>query len=186
MVLCSANAADAHQPVFLDATDRTARTAPLLLDGTVSFAVYGSIDRPDDERWIRAKLRRGDALAVELLIPNQEPERSRPADAAPVATVFAPSGATLPVNGVEPRVFDEPFSRTSYVTVSAYRGVAEAGVYAVRITASTPARFTIVIGSNETRGAVRGESPHPPDALRRWWTRPPTPSTAKERGVTQT
>ena len=48
--------ATAHQPVFLLDTDTTAAKGPLLVDGTVSFAVQASFNKSGEKRAFRACL----------------------------------------------------------------------------------------------------------------------------------
>lgn len=169
LVAGTGNAADAHQPVFVDSTDSTAKTGPLLVDGTISFAVYGKFDAAGQQRWVRAKLKKGDPLLVELLLPNQDPEVGLPAEAIPVVTVRAPDGRRTTVPTIARRTFDEPFSGTSYVFVSALRGTAKAGTYEIGVRSRGPARFTLVVGQREVRGVVEGESPRSANALFDWW-----------------
>ena len=56
--------AHAHQPVELLSTDTTAARGPLLVDGTVSFAVRASFNKAGEKRAFRADFKAGDALAV--------------------------------------------------------------------------------------------------------------------------
>ena len=57
--------ASAHQPVFLLDTDTTAAKGPLLVDGTVSFAVQASFAKAGQKKAFRAALKDGDQLAVQ-------------------------------------------------------------------------------------------------------------------------
>ena len=70
----SATAASAHQPVVLLDTDTTADAGPLLVDGTISFAVRAAFTKAGQKKAFRAALKSGDQLAVQYLIVDQKPE----------------------------------------------------------------------------------------------------------------
>jgi hypothetical protein len=162
--------AQAHQPVFLTASNRTPSRGPLLLDGTVSFAIYGSLPERGQERWVRARFKKGDVLNVELLLPNKRPESGQSSAEVPVAVIRDPKGQEILVAPDKERsTFDEPFSKTSYVHIASFRGTAEAGEYAVGVRSNTAGRFTLVVGNRETRGVVRGASR---GSLTKWWSTP--------------
>ena len=168
MVAMVAVPAQAHQPVFVNASNRTPRRGPLLLDGTVSFAIYGSLTQRGQERWVRARFKNGDVLNVELLLPNQSPESDQSETDVPVAIIRDPKGReTLVVPDKERSTFDEPFSKTSYVHIASFRGTAGSGEYAIGVRARAAGRFTLVVGNRETRGAVRGASS---GSLTKWWS----------------
>jgi hypothetical protein len=173
LVLGVTTNASAHQPVFVTNANNDPKHAPTLLDGTVSFAVYGSIEGSSDARWIKAILRKGDEL---LLIPNQDPERSFDAESMPNVEVTSPSHKNIVVPPSERKTFDEPYSNTSYVYILSLRTKAEAGTYLFRVQGKVPSRFTLVVGSRETAGKVKGESPPSSNALTKWWNNPVTPS----------
>jgi hypothetical protein len=52
--------ASAHQPVFLLPTDTTPNAGPLLIDGTVSFAIRASFTKSGQMQAFRAALKEGD------------------------------------------------------------------------------------------------------------------------------
>jgi hypothetical protein len=160
--------AQAHHPVFLTSSNRTPARGPLLLDGTVSFAIYGSMSNVGQERWVRARFKKGDVLNVELLLPNQSPEVSHSFADAPLAVIRDPFGReTTVVPDKERSTFDEPFSKTSYVHIASFRGTAEAGEYEIGVRSNKAGRFTLVVGNRETRGVVRGAST---GSLAKWWS----------------
>ena len=66
--------AHAHQPVELLNSDTTAAKGPLLLDGTVSFAVRASFTKAGEKKAFRADFKSGDSLAVHYLIVDKKPE----------------------------------------------------------------------------------------------------------------
>ena len=55
----------AHQPVVLLDTDTTAAKGPLLVDGTVSFAIRASFTKSGQKKAYRAQFQEGDALEVQ-------------------------------------------------------------------------------------------------------------------------
>jgi hypothetical protein len=69
-------AAHAHQPVELLNSDTTAAKGPLLVDGTVSFAVRASFTKAGEKKAFRADLKAGEPLAVQYLIVDKKPENA--------------------------------------------------------------------------------------------------------------
>jgi hypothetical protein len=142
----------AHDPIIFGSEQKTPALGPLLPDGTVSFAIYGTLDEAGDSRGLRTQLADGDELLVQLLIPNLAPENELSDDQLPIVELTDPTGAqrTLGVGVREP--FDEPFTGTRYVEYIELREPAIAGTYEVTVTGTTPARFTLAIGQRETFG----------------------------------
>ena len=70
------DSAQAHQPVELKSSDRTPAAGPLLVDGTVSFAVNMKFSKAKQVRAFRAGFAEGDSLALQLLIYDERPERN--------------------------------------------------------------------------------------------------------------
>jgi hypothetical protein len=60
--------AQAHQPVALLNSDTTAAKGPLLVDGTISFAVTAAFTKAGQKKAFRAGFKEGDAVNVQLLI----------------------------------------------------------------------------------------------------------------------
>ena len=60
VLLLPMESAHAHQPVELKATDRTPAAGPLLVDGTISFAVNLSFSKSKQVRAFRAGFAEGD------------------------------------------------------------------------------------------------------------------------------
>ena len=54
----------AHQPVVLTGADLTPTAGPLLVDGTVSFAVRASFMKTGEKKGFRAALKSGELLSV--------------------------------------------------------------------------------------------------------------------------
>ena len=57
--------ASAHQPVVLLNSDTTPSAGPLLVDGTVSFAVRAAFSKAGQKKAFRAALKEGDQLDVQ-------------------------------------------------------------------------------------------------------------------------
>jgi hypothetical protein len=153
LVAFASQPAAAHQPVILDENDNSPEQGPELVDGTVSFAVYGSITKPGDLRGLTFNLKAGDPIVVDLLIPNLEPELSSP---LPTITVLDPDGNPTDPPVAMGEVFNESFSRTSYRYLAKLRSSAtKAGRYGVVVGSPTTGRFVIGIGDREVRGEVK-------------------------------
>ncbi len=179
VLLGGATAAGAHQPVFVD--DLTpAGDAPTLDDGTISFAVYGTVRGPERQAGVQARFAAGDPLVVELLIPDLAPENALAERDLPRVAVVSPSGATTELVPDRREPFTEPFSATSYLRIAGARTTAEAGTYVFTVTAAEPSRFTLAIGEREVPGTVSGYSQPAPGALEAWYSTPPSPAGADE------
>lgn len=172
LLVATAPPAGAHQPIFIDdGTDP--HLVPIIEDGTVSFAVYGTVHGPDRVAAVRAHLSPGDTLATELLIPATGPETGFAQDDLPWLTVIAPDGTETPLLSTAGERFDEPFSQTSYVRLARLVEPALDGIYQFEVRADRPSRFTLVIGQREVGGRVIGYAGAPPDALATWYAEPP-------------
>ena len=166
-VLGSASA-QAHQPVVLLNTDTTAAKGPLLLDGTISFAVRASFSKAGEKKAFRADFKGGDALAVQYLIVDKKPENALKNTLLPQLVVISPSGKSLTVKFTERTKFYEPYGKTNYLYLSRYSAAAEAGTYSFTLTARAKSSVTIAVGEREVPGEViRGNRP----------TATPTPTT---------
>jgi hypothetical protein len=172
VLLGGAAPAAAQQPVFVD--DRTPPgSAPVLEDGTVSFAVYGTVRGPERQASIQARFEAGDPLVVELLVPDLLPETTRADEDLPRLAIVSPSGATTELTPDRREPVAEPSAATSSVRIAAERTTAEEGVYVFTVTARRPARFTLAIGEREVPGTVSGGSAPAPGALDAWASTPP-------------
>ena len=175
-VVAMATAASAHDPIFVTSDQTTPETGPLLLDGEVSWAVYGTLDRAGDLRGFEFDLAEGARLDVSVLIPDLAPERDLDDADLPVVELTAPDGSVDRL-GAEIRVpFDEPFSNTSYVRLAERDGEALAGRYQVVVTGAAPARFTVAVGIREQFGtpAERVVDRGGADLLSTWYETAPT------------
>lgn len=147
-----AGTAFAHDPIIFTDTQTTPEAGPLLLDGTVSFALYGTLMKPGDTRGVRVRMKTGDTLIMSLLVPALEPEKSLDAASLPTLSIAAPDGSTRTVPPGDSVTFDEPFTSTSYVRYIQLSEPAQAGDYGVTVSGAVPARFTLSVGTTEQFG----------------------------------
>ena len=149
--------ASAHQPVRLDARDSTPKRGPLLMDGTVSFAVYAPLAARKMQRGFRFRMQEGQPLRLQLLITDTAPANAVPNRRQPVVILVSPSGKRTKIRPDERTPFYEPYSRTSYLYLSRYSAVAEKGTYRVRVRArsSVPTNAVVAVGYREVPGIVR-------------------------------
>lgn len=174
-VVLAPGVAGAHEPVFVTAADPTPASGPLLEDGNHSWAVYGVLTEPGATRGVRTQLTAGQALVVDLLIPDRSPERDLlPAD-LPAVTIRWPDGSTRTLTSDLRVPFDEPFSNTSYVRIAQLREPAsQTGDYGLTVTGTAPARFTLATGTVEGfGGAKRDVEAAPAGGLAAWYATPP-------------
>lgn len=149
--------ASAHQPVRLDSSDPTPGKGPLLVDGTVSFAVYAPLAARKLKRGFRFRMQAGQPLRVQLLITDVAPANTLPDRRQPKVTVISPSGRRIVLTINERTPFYEPYGGTSYLYLSRYSGVAEKGTYRVWVKSrsSAPVNAVIGVGYREVPGVVR-------------------------------
>ena len=154
------SSAQAHQPVVLLNTDTTAARGPLLLDGTVSFAVRASFLKAGEKKAFRADFNAGDVLAIQYLIVDKKPENTLKNTQLPQLVVTSPSGKSLTLKFTERIKFYEPYGKTNYFYLSRYSAAAEAGTYSFTLTARAKSSVTIAVGEREVPGEViRGIRP---------------------------
>jgi cytochrome b involved in lipid metabolism len=152
--------AHAHQPVLLLDSDTTAAKGPLLVDGTVSFAVRASFKKAGEKKAFRADFKAGDALAVQYLIVDKKPENALKNTLLPQLLVTSPSGKSVALKFTERTKFYEPYGKTNYLYLSRYSATAEAGTYSFTLTARAKSSVTIAVGEREVPGEViRGTRP---------------------------
>lgn len=175
----------AHQPVILLNTDTTPAKGPLLLDGTVSFAVRATFTKSGEKRAFRAAFKEGDTLTLQYLILDKKPENSLKVSQLPQVSLISPKGKVTLLKINERTNFYEPFSKSNYLFLSRYQATADSGIYGISITSKSRAMVTIAIGDREVTGEViRGTitpTPNPTPSS----TPSPTPSpTASQSTIT--
>ena len=167
-----ATPASAHQPVFLLPTDTTPNAGPLLVDGTVSFAIRASFTKSGQKQAFRAALKEGDVLEVQYLIIDKKPENLLKNTLLPQLVITSPLGKKFTMKFTERTKFLEEYSRTMYLYLGRYTAPAEAGIYQFVVTSRARAAITIAVGYQEIPGQVlRGPASTPPMAQ-------PTPTPA--------
>ncbi len=155
--------ASAHQPVFLLPTDTTPNAGPLLVDGTVSFAIRASFTKSGQKQAFRAALKEGDVLEVQYLIIDKKPENALKTTLLPQLVITSPSGKKFTMKFTERTKFLEEYSRTMYLYLGRYNAKAEAGIYQFVATSRARAAITIGVGYQEIPGEVlRGPASTPP------------------------
>jgi len=157
-----AGSATAHQPVFLLPTDTTPNAGPLLVDGTVSFAIRASFTKSGQKQAFRAALKEGDSLEVQYLIVDKKPESTMRSTLLPQLVITSPTGKKLTMKFTERTKYLEKYSRTTYLYLGRYSAPAEAGIYQFVATSRARAAITIAVGDKEIPGEVlRGPAPAP-------------------------
>lgn len=151
-----AGAAQAHQPVRLTSADRTPAQGPLLVDGTISFAVYATV-REGNTRGFRVGMKAGQRLDIQLLI-NDRPPASRLSNAQlPLVTIIDPAGRRTSLVIDERTPFYEPYSQTAYLYLARWEATARNGIYQVIVTGRDNTKVPVVVGVGyrEVPGEVR-------------------------------
>ena len=150
--------ANAHQPVVLLNSDTTATKGPLLVDGTVSFAVRASFNKPGEKKAFRAGFKAGDQLSVQLLIIDKKPENKLKSSQLPTVVITDPMGASTILKITERTKFFEPYSSTNYLYLARYTSTAKEGTYSFMVTSRAKSAVTIAVGDREVQGEVtRGQ-----------------------------
>jgi hypothetical protein len=154
LAVLGSGVAVAHQPVVLLNSDTTAAKGPLLVDGTVSFAIRASFSKAGEKKAFRAQFKEGDALEVQYLIVDKKPESSLRVAQLPILVVTGPGGykSTMKLN--ERTKFYEPFGRTNYLYLGRFSDMAKAGIYSFVVTARGKAAITVAVGEKEIPGEV--------------------------------
>jgi hypothetical protein len=154
LVFVGSGVAVAHQPVVLLNSDTTAAKGPLLVDGTVSFAVRASFAKAGEKKAFRAQFQEGDVLDVQFLIIDKKPENALKMSQLPTLVVTGPGGFRLTMKLNERTKFFETYTRTTYLYLGRYSGMAKAGIYSFVLTARGKSSITLGVGFQEIPGEV--------------------------------
>ena len=146
--------ASAHQPVELGSKNTRADQGPILVDGTVSFALRANFTKANQERGFRVSLKQGELLNFEYLIIDKAPENKMALTKLPTVTITAPDGAKSIVKYTERTKFYEPYGRTNYLYLARFSSTAVEGIYNFSIKSKAKASITVSTGSKETFGQV--------------------------------
>jgi hypothetical protein len=184
--------ATAHQPVILTKSDTTAAKGPLLVDGTVSFAVRASFTKAKEVRAFRAQLKAGDSLEVQYLIIDKAPENELKVNQLPTLVITSPSGVRQVMKLNERTKFFEKYSGANYLYLGRSSSPAEAGLYSFVMTSKARSAVTIAVGDREVPGdVIRGALPTPtPTPAASATPTPaasatPSPTPSTETGITR-
>jgi hypothetical protein len=172
-------AARAHQPVELLNSDTTAAKGPLLVDGTVSFAIRAAFTKSGQTKAFRAQFKSGDQLSVQYLIVDKRPENALRTSSLPSLVITPPTGSAVTIKFDERTKFFEPYGRVNYLYLARYTDVAQAGIYNFTIKSKSKAAITVAVGDKEIFGDVlRGPAPTPVAAPAASATPTPTAATS--------
>ena len=144
----------AHQPVELGAKNTRTDQGPILVDGTVSFALRANFTKANQERGFRASLKQGELLNFEYLIIDKAPENKMALNKLPIVTITAPDGTNSIVKFTERTKFYEPYGRTNYLFLARFSTTAIDGIYNFSIKSKAKASITVSTGSKEIFGEV--------------------------------
>jgi cytochrome b involved in lipid metabolism len=158
LALLAPVSASAHQPVTIADTEISAARGPLLVDGTISFAVRAAFTKSGQKKGFRFNLKQGEQLNFEYLIIDKAPENRLKNAQLPQVVITAPNGSKTTVRFNERSKFS--YSGTNYLYLYRNKSVGQSGTYNVDITAKARAAITLVVGEKEIPGdVVRGASP---------------------------
>jgi hypothetical protein len=153
-ILPHSTLANAHQPVALTSAHTTPNKGPILVDGTISFALRANFTKANQQQGFRASLKEGELLNFEYLIIDKLPENKMALSKLPVVTITAPDGAKSIVKFTERTAFYEPYGRTNYLFLARFSQPAISGIYSFAIKSKARADITVSTGSKEIRGEV--------------------------------
>jgi cytochrome b involved in lipid metabolism len=154
-VLLLPTTAHAHQPVNLLDSETTAARGPLLVDGTISFAIRAAFTKSNQKKGFRFGLKEGEDLNFEYLIVDKAPENKLKNAQLPQVVITAPNGSKTTVKFNERSKFS--YSGTNYLYLYRSKTPGLSGTYNVDITAKAKAAITLVVGEKEIPGdVVRG------------------------------
>ncbi|CAB4726296.1 MAG: hypothetical protein F2696_00135 [Actinobacteria bacterium] len=148
----SSGVAEAHQPLVLLDSDTSAANGPLIVDGTLSFAVRAAFTKAGQKKAFRAQFNKGDALTVQYLIVDKKPENTLRNNSLPTLVITDPAGSKVTMKFSERTKFYEPYSKVNYLYLGRYSSEAQSGKYSFVI--SSKGRAAITIGVGEKEGVV--------------------------------
>lgn len=181
--------ASAHDPIFLTEDQDSPETGPYLPDGTISFAVYGSLLAAGDTRGLEFDLRDGDDLYLSLLIPDLEPEINLAEAELPTMSLTQPDGSVRAIAPDTRSPFADPFSGTNYVTLFETVETGQGGRHQLVVSGDSPTRFVVAVGTREeffTPTERSGDKPTSfpaiAEPLNVWYTTPADGSVSADTG----
>ena len=141
--------AQAHQPLSLLDTDTSASKGPLIVDGTLSFAVRAAFTKAGQKKGFRAQFKEGDELTVQYLIVDKKPENAVRKNSLPLLVITSPTGSKVTMKFTERTKYFEPYGGTNYLYLGRYNSEAQSGIYSFDITSKSRAAITIGVGEKE-------------------------------------
>ena len=177
-VSVGAPVAQAHDPLLLEEQQSEPAEGPFLPDGRISFALYGTLLAPGDQRGFQFQIPQGENIILSLLIPDLAPENALSQVALPAVKLVRPDQTVLELEAALRVKFAEPFSRTNYVRLLEHTEIGSDGTYQVLISGTQPARFTVSIGYVEKFGTPVANVPNRNEGVggvSRWYETPPPP-----------
>ena len=151
----------AHIPLRLSVVDQESSASPIIIDGTISFAVYADFTGEDLKngkrqaiRHVRFLHRAGETLKMEYLIPDTSQMRKMKKSQLPKVSVTSPSGKVEQLVINERTRFSKPYLPQDYFYLSRISKDAEAGVYTATIRAGRASSALVAIGYQEVPGEV--------------------------------
>ena len=144
----------AHQPVAITNAHTSAKAGPIMVDGTISFAMRIDFTKANQERGFRISLKEDELLNFEYLIIDRAPENRLATSKLPVVTITAPDGTKQVIKFTERTKFYEPYGRTNYLFLSRFSQTAKAGIYEFSIRSKGRAGITVSTGSKEEPGEI--------------------------------
>ena len=141
--------AQAHQPLTLLDSDTSASKGPLIVDGTLSFAVRAAFTKAGQKKAFRAQFKQGDELTVEYLIVDKKPENALRKSGLPTLVITSPTGTKVSMKFTERTKYYEPYGRVNYLYLGRINSGAQSGIYSFEITSKSRAAITIGIGKKE-------------------------------------
>ena len=141
--------ANAHQPLVLLDTDTSAAKGPLIVDGTLSFAVRAAFTKAGQKKAFRAQFKEGEELTVQYLIVDKKPESALRKKSLPKLVITSPTGSKVRMKFTERTKFFEPYSGVNYLYLGRYNSEAQGGIYSFEITSKSRAAITIGVGEKE-------------------------------------
>ena len=183
--------ANAHQPLVLSDSETTASKGPLIVDGTLSFAVRAAFTKAGQKKAFRAQFKEGEELAVQYLIVDKKPESALRNKSLPTLVITSPSGSKVTMKFSERTKFFEPYGGVNYLYLGRYNSKAQGGIYSFEITSKSRAAITIAVGEKEgvvgevIRGTNEAPKPVASSTPKPVTSSTPTPkSTAEQSGYT--
>ncbi len=143
----------AHHTVILTKAN-TPGNAPRVVDGGVSFAFYGWMNKPLDTRSFKLTFTAGQRVYFEGIMPDLAPENTIPNALLPQILVTTPGGSVISVPPTLRESFYEEHSHSQLIRFSKFDRIAEASTYQFVIVGARQQRFALATGLAEAPGQL--------------------------------